>query len=131
LRAFYWQLLPTHSHPASAFTFRLISKVSAASTATTRRRPDSLSTDARENSWPKTPTRRFAARPTAAPKKTAPQRTGPYRVTIQYRNFTFTEVAGAFKEIEVVAPDTLRFARDTMPEAYRLIRVLYRFINPD
>jgi D-amino peptidase len=67
----------------------------------------------------------------AGAKKTAPQRTGPYRVTIQYRNFTFTEVAGAFKEIEVVAPDTLRFARDTMPEVYRLIRVLYRFINPD
>jgi D-amino peptidase len=67
----------------------------------------------------------------AGAKKTAPQRAGPYRVTIQYRNFTFTEVAGAFKEIEVVAPDTLTFSRDTMPEAYRLIRVLYRFINPD
>ena len=29
------------------------------------------------------------------------------------------------------APDTVEFARDAMPEAYRLIRVLYRFINPD
>ena len=41
------------------------------------------------------------------------------------------EVATAFQEIELVAPDTVAFSRDTMPEAYRLIRVLYRFINPD
>ena len=30
-----------------------------------------------------------------------------------------------------VAPDTVQFTRATMPEAYRLIRVLYRFINTD
>ena len=64
-------------------------------------------------------------------KKPAPHRQGPYRVTVQYRNFTFPEVATAFREIELVAPDTIAFSRDTMPEAYRLIRVLYRFINPD
>ena len=64
-------------------------------------------------------------------KKTAPQRQPPVRVTLQYRNFNFPEVATAFKEIELVSPDTIRFSRDTMPEAYRLIRVLYRFINPD
>jgi D-amino peptidase len=67
----------------------------------------------------------------AAARKGAPQRQGPYRVSVQYRNFNFPEVATAFKEIELVSPDTIRFARDTMPEAYRLIRVLYRFINPD
>ena len=27
------------------------------------------------------------------------------------------------------APDTLAFQRDAMPEAYRLIRVLYRYVN--
>jgi D-amino peptidase len=67
----------------------------------------------------------------AAAKKPAPHRQGPYRVSLQYRNFTFPEVATAFKEIELVAPDMIAFSRDTMPEAYRLIRVLYRFINPD
>ncbi len=67
----------------------------------------------------------------AGAKKTAPKRQGPYRVTVQYRNFTFPEVATAFNEIELVSADTVRFSRDTMPEAYRLIRVLYRFINPD
>jgi D-amino peptidase len=66
----------------------------------------------------------------AAAKKTAPQR-GPVRVQLRYRNFTFPEVATAFREIELVAPDTVAFSRDSMPEAYRLIRVLYRFINPD
>ena len=64
-------------------------------------------------------------------KKTPPQRDASYRVQMRYRNFTFPEVATAFREIEAVAPDTVAFTRPTMPEAYRLIRVLYRFINPD
>jgi D-amino peptidase len=66
----------------------------------------------------------------AGSKKTAPER-GPVRVQLRYRNFTYPEIASAFKEIEVVAPDTVAFTRETMPDAYRLIRVLYRFINPD
>ncbi len=64
-------------------------------------------------------------------KKPAPVRQARYDVRLQYRNFSFPEVATAFREIELVAPDTIAFSRDTMPEAYRLIRVLYRFINPD
>lgn len=61
----------------------------------------------------------------------APERAASYRVRLQYDNFTFPEVATAFTEITAVAPDTVEFSRQTMPEAYRLIRVLYRFINPD
>ena len=64
-------------------------------------------------------------------RKGAPQTQGPYRVQMRYRSFTHAEVVSAFREIELVAPDTVAFSRDTMPEAYRLIRVLYRFINPD
>ena len=64
-------------------------------------------------------------------KRTSPQRQGPFKVQLRYRNFTFPEVVTAFREIESVAPDTVAFTRDTMPEAYRLIRVLYRFVNPD
>ena len=67
----------------------------------------------------------------AAAKKPAPQRTGPFRVQMRFRNFTIPEVATAFREIESVAPDTVAFTRETMPEAYRLIRVLYRFISTD
>jgi D-amino peptidase len=67
----------------------------------------------------------------AGARKPAPQRTGPFRVQLRFRNFTIPEVATAFREIEPVAPDTVAFSRETMPEAYRLIRVLYRFISTD
>ncbi len=69
-----------------------------------------------------------AAAPGARP---APDRQPQYRVELQYNNFTYPEVATAFAEIQLAAPDTVAFTRSTMPEAYRLIRVLYRFINPD
>jgi len=64
-------------------------------------------------------------------KKPARERLNSYQVRMQFRNFTIPEVASAFTEITQVAPDTVQFTRPTMPEAYRLIRVLYRFINTD
>ena len=67
----------------------------------------------------------------AAAKKPAPVRRGPYTVTMRFRDVTIPEVASAFREMERPAPDAVSFARDTMPEAYRLIRVLYRSINTD
>jgi D-amino peptidase len=66
-----------------------------------------------------------------AAKKPARERLSSYQVRMQFRNFTILDVASAFTEITQVAPDTVQFARPTMPEAYRLIRVLYRFINTD
>ena len=65
----------------------------------------------------------------AAAKKPAPIRTGPYRVSMQFRDVTIPEVMSAFQEMTRPAPDTLAFERQQMPEAYRLIRILYRFIN--
>jgi D-amino peptidase len=67
----------------------------------------------------------------AGSKKPAPDRAAAYTVRMQLRNFTIPEVATAFSEIKLVAPDTVEFSRTTMPEAYRIVRVLYRFINPD
>ena len=67
----------------------------------------------------------------ATAKKPARDRQPSYRVRMQLRNFTIPEVATAFDEIKLVAPDTVEFSRPTMPEAYRIVRVLYRFINPD
>jgi len=67
----------------------------------------------------------------AAARKPAPVRSGSYKVTMRFRDVTIPEVASAFREMERPAPDTIAFARDTMPDAYRLIRVLYRFINTD
>lgn len=65
----------------------------------------------------------------AAAKKPAPQRTAPFRVQMQFRNVLIPEVAAAFEGVQLVAPDTVAFSRQTMPEAYRLIRVMYRFID--
>ena len=67
----------------------------------------------------------------AASRKPARERAAGYKVRMQLRNFTIPEVATAFSEIQLVAPDTVEFSRATMPEAYRIIRVLYRFISPD
>ena len=67
----------------------------------------------------------------AASRKVARERLAAYKVRMQLRNFTIPEVATAFREIQLVAPDTVEFTRDSMPDAYRIIRVLYRFINPD
>ena len=64
-------------------------------------------------------------------KKPARERLSAYQVRMQFRNFTIPEVASAFGEVAQIAPDTVQFSRPTMPEAYRLIRVLYRFINTD
>ena len=62
---------------------------------------------------------------------TAPERLTSYRVRMRFRNFTYPEIASAFSELTVPEPDTVEFSRATMPEAYRMIRVLYRFISPD
>jgi D-amino peptidase len=67
----------------------------------------------------------------AEAKKAAPKRPAAVRVRLRYRNFTYPEIAEAFPTIKRVEPDTIEFTASTMPEAYRLIRVLYRFINPD
>jgi D-amino peptidase len=67
----------------------------------------------------------------ASATATAPKRPSPVRVRLRYRNFTYPEIAEAFPSIRRVDPDTIEFSAETMPAAYRLIRVLYRFINPD
>jgi D-amino peptidase len=67
----------------------------------------------------------------AGAKRIAAARPASVRVRMRYRNFTYPEIATAFPTIERIEPDTIEFTADTMPAAYRLIRVLYRFINPD
>lgn len=67
----------------------------------------------------------------AAARKTPPERLARYTVRMEMRDPTIPEVASAFREIRLVNPSTVEFSRESMPEAYRLIRVLYRFINTD
>jgi D-amino peptidase len=64
-------------------------------------------------------------------RKVARERLGTYQVRMQFRSFIIPEVASAFSDITVVAPDTVQFSRASMAEAYRLIRVLYRYISTD
>ncbi len=63
--------------------------------------------------------------------KPSPQRTTSVRVEMQFRDTLIPEIVQAFPAIERVAPDTIAYSADSMPAAYRLVRVCYRFINPD
>lgn len=67
----------------------------------------------------------------AGAKKMAARRGGPFRVQMQFRDTLIPEVAEAFPTIRRVGPETVGYSMDTMPAAYRLIRVLYRFISVD
>lgn len=67
----------------------------------------------------------------AAAKKMPPERLAQYTVRMAFRDPTIPEVATAFREVKLVTPTSVEFTREAMPDAYRLIRVLYRFINTD
>ncbi len=67
----------------------------------------------------------------AAARRTPPEHLARYTVRMEMRDPTIPEVASAFREIRLVNPSTVEFSRESMPEAYRLIRVLYRFITTD
>jgi D-amino peptidase len=73
-----------------------------------------------------------AAKVAVANAKRVPrERLTQYTVRMELRDPTIPEVAAAFQEVRLVNPTTVEFTRASMPEAYRLIRVLYRFINTD
>jgi len=67
----------------------------------------------------------------ASARKSPPERLARYTVRMEMRDQTIPEVAAAFREIRLVNPTTVEFTRESMPDAYRLIRVIYRFINTD
>ena len=64
-------------------------------------------------------------------RKFAPQRAASYKVEVQFQEITIPEVAANVPTMERSAPDTIAFTSDSMPKAYTLIRLLYRYINPD
>ena len=63
--------------------------------------------------------------------RAAPVRKGPYRVEVQLRSPHIPQVAEVVPGLQRTSPDTIAFASDTMPQAYALIRFLYRYVNPD
>ena len=66
-----------------------------------------------------------------AAKKFPPQRAPSYRVEVQFQDVAIPEVAQNLPTMERPSPDTIAFTADSMPKAYTLIRLLYRYINPD
>jgi D-amino peptidase len=74
---------------------------------------------------------REAAEAVKAARRGAPRREGSYRVELQFNGTAQAEIAEALPQIERLAPDTLAFTTTSMPHAYRVIRILYRYINPD
>ena len=67
----------------------------------------------------------------ASATRVAPQRTGPFRVRMRFKDTLIPDIVEAFPSIERLAPDTVAWSSDTMPAAYRLVRVLYRYVNPN
>jgi D-amino peptidase len=67
----------------------------------------------------------------AGSKKFAPRREPAYRVEVQFQDIAIPEVAANLPSMQRPAPDTIAFTQETMPKAYTLIRLLYRYINPD
>jgi D-amino peptidase len=66
-----------------------------------------------------------------AAKRFPPQRASTYRVEVQFQDVTIPEIAQNLPSFDRPSPDTVAFTADSMPKAYTLIRLLYRYINPD
>lgn len=63
--------------------------------------------------------------------KMPPQRAASYKVEVQFDDLAIPEVAQNLPTMTRPAPDTIAYETDSMPKAYTLIRLLYRYINPD
>lgn len=67
----------------------------------------------------------------AGARKLKPQRDAAYNVELQFADTLIPEIASLLPGMQRPAPNTIAFSADTMPRAYTLIRVLYRYINPE
>ena len=64
-------------------------------------------------------------------QKFAPRREASYKVEAQFQDILIPEIAENLPGMARPAPDTIAFIADTMPKTYTLIRLLYRYINPE
>lgn len=67
----------------------------------------------------------------AGASRMSPQRTAPFRVRMRFKETLIPEVAEGLPGITRPAPDTVAWTSDTMPAAYRLVRVMYRYLDPN
>jgi D-amino peptidase len=74
---------------------------------------------------------RAAAEGVRAATKFPPRRAASYAVEVQFNDIAIPEVAASLPGMQRPAADTIAFTTETMPKAYTLIRLLYRYINPD
>jgi D-amino peptidase len=72
-----------------------------------------------------------AAAGVSGARRMTPQRDAAYNVELRFRDIFIPEVAENLPGMKRPAPDTITYTADTMPRAYTLIRLLYRYINPD
>ena len=72
-----------------------------------------------------------AADAVAKARRFPPRREASYTIDMRFRQLFIPEVAENLPGMRRPAPDTISFTADTMPRAYTLIRLLYRYINPD
>ena len=59
------------------------------------------------------------------------QRTGPFRVRMRFKDTLIPFIAEGLPGLERPQPDTVSWTSDSMPAAYRIVRILYRYIDPD
>jgi D-amino peptidase len=74
---------------------------------------------------------RVASDAIRAAQKFSPRRESAYKVEVQFQDILIPEVAENLPGMTRPAPDTIGFSVETMPKAYTLVRLLYRYINPE
>jgi D-amino peptidase len=62
----------------------------------------------------------------AAAARIPAQRTGPFRVRMRFKDTLIPFIAEGLPGLERKEPDTVAWTSDTMPAAYRIVRILYR-----
>ena len=67
----------------------------------------------------------------AGARKAPPVRLPTYTVEVQLKSDAIPQVAEVLPGMRRPAPDTLAFTAESMPQAYALIRFVYRYINPN
>ncbi len=67
----------------------------------------------------------------AASARVPAQRTGPITVRMRFKQTLIPEIAEAFSTITRPTPHSVAWTSETMPAAYRLVRVMYRYLSPD
>lgn len=74
---------------------------------------------------------RAASEGVRSARRFPPRREAAYHVELQFQDILIPEVAENLPGMTRPSPDMIAFSVDTMPKAYTLIRLLYRYINPD